>query len=147
MIHTNQGPETCQHGRRLACSSTFPDPIHDVVIHPLNMVQSSAMGQNSRTTPPTDSYNFEGIFEAALEAYNKKTKKSLQGHPLLTQLESCGSPAAVLDLLRGQVNPNAHEGLKKWLNPTINVLYAFSETIGGGVGLVNTNKCAAPILF
>ena len=118
----------------------FPDPIHEVAIHPLNMIQSSSMGQNSRTTPPTDSCNFKVIFEAALEAYNKKTKQSLQGHAFLTQLELCNSPTAVLDLLRGQVDPNADEGLKKWLSPTISVLYAFSATLGEGVGLVHINQ-------
>jgi len=72
------------------------------------------MAQNSQT-PPTDSDNFKVIFEAALEAYKKKTKQSLEGHALLTQLESCNSPTAILD-------------------PTINVLYAFSATLGDGVG-------------
>jgi len=98
------------------------------------------MPQNSQTTPPTDSYNFKVIFEAVLEAYKKKTKQSLEGHALLTQLQTCDSPAAILDLLRGQVNPNADEGLKKWLNPTINVLYAFSATLGEGVGMVNIDE-------
>ena len=109
---------------------------------PFNMSQplaSSSMAQNIPTTPPTDSDNFKVVFEAALEVYNKKTKQSLQDHTLLTQLESCDSPAAILDLLRGQVNPNANEGLRRWLNPTIHVLHAFSETLGEGVGLVNIN--------
>ncbi len=97
------------------------------------------MPQNSQTTPPTDSYNFKVIFEAALDAY-KKTKQSLESHALLTQLQTCDSPAAILDLLRGQVNPNADEGLKKWLNPTINVLYVFSATLGEGVGMVNIDE-------
>jgi hypothetical protein len=26
--------------------------------------------------------------------------------------------------------------LTKWLNPTVNVLYSFSATLGGGVGMV-----------
>jgi hypothetical protein len=110
----------------------------------LNMSQapaSSSIAQNTQTTPPTDSDNFKVIFEAAFKAYKKKTKQNLEGHVLLTQLQTCDSPAAILDLLRGQVNPNADEGLKKWLNPTINVLYAFSATLGGGVGLVNINRC------
>lgn len=109
-------------------------------IHPLNMCQalvSNSMGQNSRSIPPTDSYSFKVILEAALDSYNKKTKQNLQAHALLTQLASCDSPTTILNLLRGQVNPDADEGLKKWLNPTINVLYAFSVTLGGGVGLVN----------
>ena len=126
--------------------STFKVLTSDFSLTPstLNMSQapaSSSSVQNTRTTPPTDSYNFKAIFEAALKAYKKKTKTSLEDHVLLTQLQTCDSPAAISDLLRAQVNPNADEGLKKWLNPTINVLYAFSATLGGGVGLVNTNKC------
>ena len=118
--------------------------------HPFNMSlppASSSMAQNSQTTPPTNSDNFKVVFEAALEVYNKKTKQSLQGHALLTQLESCDSPAAILDLLRGQVNPNAKEGLRNWLNPMINVLYAFSETLGEGVGLVNINLSVGELLL
>lgn len=105
------------------------------------MSQPLASSSRAQTAPPTDSYNFKVIFEVALRAYKKKTKQSLEGHVLLTQLQTCNSPPAVLDLLRGQVDPNADEGLKKWLNPTINVLYAFSATLGGGIGLVNINKC------
>jgi hypothetical protein len=97
----------------------------------------ASMAQN---IPPTDSDNFKVIFETALDAYKKRTKQSLEGHALLTRLESCDSPAAVLDLLRGQVNANANDGLKKWLNPTINVLYAFSATLGEGIGLVNIKR-------
>ena len=32
---------------------------------------------------------------------------------------------------------NGDDGLMKWVAPTVNVLYSFSATIGGGVGLVN----------
>jgi hypothetical protein len=32
---------------------------------------------------------------------------------------------------------NGDNGLTKWVAPTVNVLYAFSATIGGGIGLVN----------
>jgi hypothetical protein len=100
---------------------------------------SGAMAQNSQTIPSTDPDNFKVIFESALETYKKKTKQSLESHALLTQLESCGSPAAIIDFLQSQVNPNANEGLKKWLKPTIHVLHAFSDMIGAGVGLVNIN--------
>jgi len=30
--------------------------------------------------------------------------------------------------------------LTKWLDPTVNVLYAFSATLGEGVGLAHLNK-------
>ncbi|KAI9428904.1 hypothetical protein H4582DRAFT_2090682 [Lactarius indigo] len=76
---------------------------------------SSSVAQNSQTTTPNDSYDFEVILEDSLEAYKKKTKQS-------------------------QINPNANEGLKKWLEPTIDVLYALSATLGEGVDLVNINE-------
>ncbi len=106
-------------------------PIHDGYNHPLNMSQVSAsnsMAQNSRTTPLTDSYNFKGIFEAALKDYKEKPKQSLEGHTLFTQFETCDSPAAIVNMLRGQVDANTDEGLKKWLIPTINVLPGLSRT-------------------
>ncbi|KAH9004601.1 hypothetical protein EDB86DRAFT_1965827 [Lactarius hatsudake] len=35
------------------------------------------------------------------------------------------------------IGPGLHNGsLSKWLKPTVNVIYAFSETLGGGAGLL-----------
>ncbi|KAH8984876.1 hypothetical protein EDB86DRAFT_2810544 [Lactarius hatsudake] len=81
--------------------------------------------------------DFEKIFGAALEAYRKQTKKDIASHPLATQLQSCDSPSAIL---RAQVqvfdqSQSADERLTKWLDPTVNVLYAFSATLGEGAGL------------
>ncbi|KAH9177997.1 hypothetical protein EDB89DRAFT_1296559 [Lactarius sanguifluus] len=88
----------------------------------------------------TSSTNFETIFGAALEGYNKQTKKDIISHPLAIQLRSCDSPSAILAVLRAQVqafdqSQIADEKLTKWLDPTVNVLYAFSATLGEGVGL------------
>ncbi|KAH8980416.1 hypothetical protein EDB92DRAFT_1820571 [Lactarius akahatsu] len=60
------------------------------------------------------------------------------------RLQACDSPAAILTILQEQVDQfkqsrSADERLHKWLDPTINVLYAFSQTLGEGVGLVNIN--------
>jgi hypothetical protein len=90
----------------------------------------------------TSQSNFASIFNAALESYKRKTKKDLASHPLLPNLQSCESPDAVLTVLREQVpaynqSRNGDDGLTKWVTPTVNVLYSFSETIGQGVGLVN----------
>ncbi|KAH9022031.1 hypothetical protein EDB84DRAFT_1678531 [Lactarius hengduanensis] len=54
---------------------------------------------------------------------------------------SCDTPAAILIILQEQVDRfeqsrSADERLHKWLDPTINVLYAFSQTLGEGIGLV-----------
>ena len=93
--------------------------------------------------PPTasSSTNFETTFTAALEDYKKQTKKDISTHPLAAQLQSCESPTAILTLLRAQVqefdkSTSADEKLTKWLDPTVNVLYAFSATLGNAVGLV-----------
>jgi hypothetical protein len=81
------------------------------------------------------------MFSAALEAYEKATKNKLLAHPLATELQSCDSPAAILSLLKNLVQESdqrssSDQRLGNWLNPTVNVLYTFSATIGGGIGLV-----------
>src|ERR1700761_5126010 len=93
---------------------------------------------STTATPPP---NFATIIEAALEEYKKKTKKNIAAHPLAAQLKSCESPSAILALLRAQVeasdeSQNPDEKLTKWLDPTVNVLYAFSAILGDAVGLV-----------
>ena len=90
----------------------------------------------------TSNSNFDFVFKAALETYQRKTKKDLASHPLLPRLESCDSPEAVLTTLREQIpafgrSQNDDDGLTKWVTPTVNVLYSFSDTLGQGVGLVN----------
>ncbi|KAI9430822.1 hypothetical protein H4582DRAFT_1350532 [Lactarius indigo] len=93
--------------------------------------------------PPTatSSTAFETIFTAALKSYRQQTKRDLTSHPLATRLQSCDSPSAILSILRGQFQTvdrsrAVNERWTKWLDPTVNVLYAFSVTIGNGVGLI-----------
>ncbi|SRR6266404_4929194 len=85
--------------------------------------------------------NFGTIFTAALKDYQKQTKRDISSHPLAAQLQSCDSPSAVLAVLRAQARAfnqaqNTDDKFIKWLDPTINVLYALSATLGNGVGLV-----------
>ena len=96
------------------------------------------------TEPSTSTSHskFVPIFNAALETYRRKTKKDLASHPLLPSLESCDSPEAILAVFREQIpgfseSQDGDNGLTKWVTPTVNVLYAFSDTIGQGVGLVS----------
>jgi len=96
----------------------------------------------ARTPPESPSCsNYQVIFDSALEAYKKKTGKDLTSDPLLCSLETCHSPDSILAVLRAQIRvpsqlqSSSDESLT-WLNPTINVLNAFSATIGSGVGLV-----------
>ncbi|KAI9436655.1 hypothetical protein H4582DRAFT_2129896 [Lactarius indigo] len=104
------------------------------------MSQLLASGSMSQTPATTHSSNIEGIFDAALKSYKKKTKKDIKKHDLFKQLEQCNSPAAVLAAFQvDQFDPSwtgSSDRLKKWLLPAINVLYAFSATLREGVGLV-----------
>ena len=95
------------------------------------------------TVPSTSTSlsDFASLFNAALEAYKRKTKKDLASHPLLPSFQSCDSCDAVLIVLREQIpafneSQNGDDGLTKWIAPTVNVLYSFSATLGGVVGLV-----------
>ena len=88
------------------------------------------------------SFNFQLILNNSLKAYKKRTKKDLLAHPLATQLQSCNTPSAILGLLQQQVlgvdqSGNSDDRWIKWLDPTVNVLYALSATLGDGVGLVS----------
>jgi hypothetical protein len=89
--------------------------------------------------------NYQAIFDSALEAYEKKTGKDLTKNPLLRSLETCHSPDAVLTILRTQIlgpgqSQSSGDKLTTWLNPTVNVINAFSATIGGAAGLVSLTK-------
>ena len=100
------------------------------------------MSAAASTSTSTSHSNFVSIFNAALETYKRKTKNDLASHPLLPTLQSCYSPEAILAVFREHIpvfsqSQNDDDGLTKWVAPTVNVLYAFSATIGGGVGLVN----------
>jgi hypothetical protein len=131
--------------RQVAClrSSTLqlvyhpPDCCHTLIMSqppsPVSILQTPA------TTPSGSSSNIEGICDAALKSYRKKTKKDLKNHDLFKQLETCNSPAAILAVFQAAQfdRTGGDDRLKKWLVPTINVLHAFTATLGEGVSLVS----------
>ena len=108
--------------------------------------------QTTSSRPPlrspmasSSSANFQSIFNASLQAYDNKTKNKLLDHPLAAQLQSCNSHNAVLTVLQDLVQQfdqrrTSDERLNNWLDPTVNVLYAFSDTLGEGVGLVSLSS-------
>ena len=107
----------------------------------------SSIPNNMSHTPTasTSTSNYQYIFDNAIEAYKKKTKKDLRSHPLLDKLQNCDSPDAVLSTLYEQIpgfdqSRGTDEKLTKWLNPTVNVLCTFSGVIGGGVGLASPTE-------
>ena len=101
---------------------------------PLNMSQTHPSASSSS--------NFQPLFNAALDAYEKKTKCKLLTHPLAAQLQACHSPTAVSSVLQDIIQQfdrrrSSDQRLTDWLNPTVNVLSAFSDLIVQGVGLVS----------
>jgi len=115
---------------RCTCSTSIDHPPHS----PRDIMSSPPSQSTSRS-------NFDSIFNSALQAYKKKTGKDIASHPLATELQSCDSPNAMLAILRRRVPSldqpaSSDEGIEKCLVPIVNVLYAFSATIGEGVGLV-----------
>jgi hypothetical protein len=96
-------------------------------------------------TATTSSSNYQSIFDNAIEAYKKKTKKDLYSHPLLDKLQNCDSPDAVLSILYEQIpgfdqSRGSDDKLSGWLNPTVNILYTFSGVIGGGISLASATN-------
>ena len=89
----------------------------------------------------SSSSNFQLIINNALGKYKKRTKNDLITHPLAAELQSCNSPNAILAVLHQQVQElgqsrSSDERWSRWLDPTINVIYALSSTAAAGVGLV-----------
>ena len=84
--------------------------------------------------------NFQLIINNALDEYKKRTKKDLLAHPLVTELQSCNTPSAILSVLQQQVqldeSRRSDDRWTRWLDPTVNVLFTLSATLGEGVGLV-----------
>ena len=95
------------------------------------------------------SSEFQVIIDNALDTYRKRTKKDLLTHSLATQFQACGTPAAILAILREQIHGldqsrSSAERWSKWLDPTVNVLFAFSATITTGVSSVCLRTCTRP---
>ncbi len=103
-------------------------------------MSSSPPGQTS-----TSSSNFKSILDTALShalsEYKKKTGNQLLDHPLATEVQRCDSVDAILAILQGQAEAfqefrAGDQRLIKWISPMVDVLYTFSETLGGVAGMV-----------
>ncbi|KAH9958755.1 hypothetical protein BC827DRAFT_549778 [Russula dissimulans] len=129
------------HHEASAPSQLFPllstCPCPHFCLHELSLVRPF-MSRVQLEPQATPSSNFQLIFNNALKAYEKRTKDDLLAHPLAAQLQACDSPTTILALLHRQArdfNQSRDGRLSRWLGPTVNVLYAFSKTLGEGVGL------------
>ena len=114
------------------------NPSVPITHEPTTILSPTVMSQTHPLV--TSSSNFQSIFDNALKAYRKRTKKDLLNHPLATQLQQCDSPSSIRAVLRRQVQEidqsQTDDRLTRWLDPTVNVLSALSNTIGDAVGLV-----------
>jgi methyl-accepting chemotaxis protein len=92
----------------------------------------------SHTQPTSTSTNFQLIFDSALKTYRKRTKNDLLKHPLAGRLEACNSASSIRTVLQELVQElnDSQRSNGKWLDPTVNVLLAFSETLGEPVSSV-----------
>jgi hypothetical protein len=95
-------------------------------------------------TAASSSSNFQLIFNNALKAYEKRTRNDLLAHPLAAEFQDCNSPTKILAVLHQQVQgldqSSSDDRWTKWLDPTVNVLYMLSETLGEGINLVSSER-------
>jgi hypothetical protein len=101
--------------------------------------------QPTASSSSNQASNFQLIFINALDEYKKRTKKDLLKHPLVTELQYCNTPGAILAVLQQQLqgldqSRRNDERWTRWLDPTVNVLYSLSGTVGEGVGLVRSRS-------
>jgi hypothetical protein len=86
--------------------------------------------------PSTPSSNFNSILDAALSEYKKNTGRGLLEHPLAVQVKQCDSIVAISAILQRQASEfqkfrDGDQRLMKWINPMVDVLSTFSDTLGG----------------
>ncbi|KAF8269275.1 NACHT domain-containing protein [Lactarius quietus] len=98
---------------------------------------------SSSSNPPQTqiadpSSTFKSMLDDALAEYKKKTGDDLQALWLASELQTCESVDAVLDVLREQAKAFERSGdrkLMKWIDPLVHVLYTFSGALGDGIGV------------
>ena len=137
-------------GGAVPVAQLFPSPNYRSSIshRPLitTRLASALMSHSHITASSSSESNFQLIISNALEAYRKRTKQDLFTHPLGPKLQACDSPGSILAVLQQQIHEldqsgNSADQWTKWLDPTINVLFAFTASLAGA-GLVCSRTCA-----
>ena len=88
------------------------------------------------------SSSFHDLFKAALLDYENQTGAKLIEHPFAKQLETCESVDSINAILQKQAQIfrkfRGDDGkIMKSLKSSVDVLYALSSTVLGGIGLVH----------
>ena len=97
---------------------------------------------SSSQTASSSADNFTAILNAASVEYHRITKKRLDTHPFAALLDTCNTPEAILNVFRTQAQAfsqfrEGDQKLMAWLDPIVHILFAFSGTLGEGIGLVS----------
>ena len=95
----------------------------------------------SVTTPSSP----RSVFSDALSSYRSQTKIDISLHPLLPTLQNCDSPESIRTVLHAQA-PEFVTGEEGWLTTAVDVLHAFSSTLGKRVGMVHIRQAYVPSL-
>ena len=101
------------------------------------MSNSSETGGSSHSNN-----NWATIFQAAVNEYETVTGIPLHTHPFATQLDNCDSLQAVSNVFQSQAQAfrkirKGDEELMEYLGQIVQILLAFSGTLGEGIGLVS----------
>ena len=110
--------------------------------HEQTLISAALMSNSHPITTGSSSSNYQLIFNNALKAYEERTKNDLLTHPLAAELQNCNSPIEILAVLHQQVqgldqSMSSDDRWTKWLDPTVNVLYMLSKTLGESTSLVS----------
>ena len=111
----------------------------------LRLSESLAISSSQQTHPPhqphffpnramahqSESARFQALFEAALQAYERKTGASLAQHPLAIKLQSCDTVEAITGLLQDQAQAFGHfqgsDNIMKSLKTIVSTLSTLSS--------------------
>ena len=108
----------------------------------INLTLASTMSSSSAGhTPRIPSSNLNSILDAALSEYQKKTGGGLLEHPLAKEVKKCDSIRAISTILQGQAREfqqfkDGDQRLMKWIDPMVDALSTFSETLASAVSIV-----------
>ena len=139
--HASGGHEAgCGHQTPPLSAQLFRPAIHHRFLGTNKLFAFTPMSHPSVAASESSSPKFQVILDNALKVYEKRTKKNLVVHPLASQIQACESPGDIIAVLQQQIqgldqSRSADERWTKWLDPTINVLFTFPQTVGT-VGLV-----------
>ena len=124
--------------------------LHTICYHHYQIYLSTTMSSSTPGQTSTPSSDFKSILDAglsrALSEYKNKTGKPLLDHPLAAELKRCDSVDAIKAVFQVQAEAfqqfrDGDKRLTKWINPVVDVLSTFSDTIGGAAGIVRPLKC------